>query len=121
MLSHYYDAGLVSLNISLRDNKVVSGTEVLDQLTAEILAGKRVLVVDDICDSGDTLAAVWEHLGLANAVEEDEFIETNLVRAAVLWNNPGQDVFAPQYVARDIHRLEDPRWVIFPFEDWWER
>ena len=122
MLSHYYDAALMAVNVSLRDNKVDNGHDSLDTLKKDVLAGKRVLIVDDICDSGHTLKVVWDYLGIPLPKPLD-FTSgySGFVRTAVLWNNPGQDVFDPQYVGREINRLEDERWIIFPFEDWWTR
>lgn len=122
MLSHYYDAKLVSLNVSLRDGKVDQGHETIDDLRADIELGKRVLIIDDICDTGHTLKAVWDHLALA-IPEPLSFGAgyTGHTRTAVLWNNTAQDVFDPQYVGREVNRTEDKRWVIFPFEDWWVR
>jgi hypoxanthine phosphoribosyltransferase len=122
MLSHYYDAALVALNVSLRDNKVDHGHDSLDTLKADVTAGKRVLIVDDICDSGHTLKAVWDHLDIP--LPQPLTFSTGysgFVRSAVLWNNPAQDVFDPQYYGREINRAEDERWIIFPFEDWWTR
>lgn len=125
MLSHYYDAALVTLNVSLRDNKVDHGHDSLDTLKSDVMLGKQILIVDDICDSGKTLRVVWDSMGLAQKGSPDEILNEmaglGQVRSAVLWNNPGQDVFDPDYVGREINRHEDERWIIFPFEDWWTR
>jgi hypoxanthine phosphoribosyltransferase len=122
MLSHYYDAKLVSINVSLRDGKVGEGHETIDTLRAEIELGTPVLIIDDICDTGHTLKAVWDHLALA-IPQPLEFTHgySGHARTAVLWNNTAQDVFDPQYVGREINRSEDKRWIIFPAEDWWLR
>lgn len=125
MLSHYYDAALVTLNVSLRDNKVDNGHDSMDTLKRDHSMGKNILIVDDICDSGKTLRVVWDSMGLPEAGSPDEVLNEvagmGHVRSAVLWNNPAQDVFDPNYYGREINRSEDERWIIFPFEDWWTR
>ena len=122
MLSHYYDATLLPVSVSLRDGKVPEGVFDLNKLKSLAEDGKRILIVDDICDGGHTLKAVWDNMGIP-LPKPLAFGTgyTGFVRSAVLWHNPAQKVFDPQYYGREINRAEDERWVIFPFEDWWTR
>lgn len=68
-------------------------------LDAPALAGKRVLVVDDVSDSGHTLALVVGMLG-ETAAE---------VRSATLYTKP-RTVLVPDYTWR-----ETDGWIIFPW------
>lgn len=117
MLSHYLGKPLMVINYSLRDNKVSRISEVND-IVKLYSTMQNVLIVDDICDSGDTLAKVYSDIR-----EETKDIPGHALgnlKTAVLWNNVSQDVFEADYVGREISRAEDERWVIFPYEEWWK-
>jgi len=117
MLSHYFAKPLMALNYSLRD-RMVSPDEEVDAIARKLNEGKKILLVDDICDSGVTLRKIAdETVELFDGSIEDF---NHVCRFAVLWNNISQDVFEVNYVGREISRAEDERWIIFPFEEWWK-
>lgn len=68
-------------------------------LDAPALEGKRVLLVDDVSDSGRTLAKVVEILGEAGAE----------VRTATLYSKP-RTILVPDFRYRDT---DD--WIVFPW------
>ncbi|TFD64519.1 phosphoribosyltransferase [Cryobacterium sp. Hb1] len=68
-------------------------------LDAPALAGKRVLLVDDVSDSGHTLALVMRLLG-ETAME---------VRTATLYTKP-RTVHVPDFTWR-----ETDKWIVFPW------
>jgi hypothetical protein len=68
-------------------------------LDAPALAGKRVLLVDDVSDSGHTLALVMRLLG-ETAME---------VRTATLYTKP-RTVHVPDFTWR-----ETDQWIVFPW------
>ena len=117
MLSHYLGKSLMVVNYSLRDSKV-SHTSEINDVVRSLNQGKQVLIVDDICDSGETLRKVVDEAVELFEGNLDEF--NNVCKVAVLWNNTAQDVFYPEYVGREISRADDARWVIFPYEEWWK-
>lgn len=123
MLSHYLGKSLMVINYSLRDNKVTQVSEVND-LIQLIKKDHRILIVDDICDSGETLAKVALELTESRELRGGYNINydgwEDRVKTAVLWNNISQDKFTADYVGREIVRAEDERWVIFPYEEWWK-
>jgi hypothetical protein len=121
MLSHYLGKPLEVINYSLRDRKVSQASEIND-VALKIKAKKKVLLVDDICDGGDTLRNVVDQLDeiLCHLDNADEYDCSNELKSAVLWNNIGQDLFEPNYAGREINRSEDDSWVIFPYEEWWK-
>jgi hypoxanthine phosphoribosyltransferase len=67
--------------------------------------GDRVLLVDDMVDSGHTLAAVYEEL-------PRRFPHIRELRTAVLWWK-GCSVFKPDYC---VEYLPDSPWIHQPFE-----
>ena len=123
MLSHYLGKPLQTINYSLRDNMVSHVSEISD-VARRIKEGQNILLVDDICDSGDTLCKVADEItNLVNLSGtpnlplerwEDRF------KVAVLWNNISQDIFEADYVGREISRAEDESWIVFPYEEWWK-
>lgn len=68
-------------------------------LDAESIRGKRVLLVDDVSDSGRTLAMVVQLLEVGGAD----------VRTVVLYTKPGT-VYEPHYTWR-----RTPHWIVFPW------
>jgi len=77
--------------------------EGLEPLLARLQPEDRVLLIDDIFDSGRTLRLVRTHL----------LTRTRTVRAATLFYKPGanQTDFEPDYF---LHTTD--RWIVFPHE-----
>lgn len=74
-------------------------------IAEDIADGKKVLVVDDILDSGRTLSELMEDWG----VERRKFD-----LAVMIWN-VGQDIM-PDFYGRKIDREDNTDWITF----WWE-
>ncbi len=74
--------------------------KILSTLT-EVIAGKSVLIVDDLVDQGDTMKVVEEYLSGQGP---------KLLEVAVLFKKPWTK-FEPDY-----HLEVVDRWVVFPFE-----
>lgn len=70
----------------------------------EHLTSQRILVIDDLVDSGKTMAAAVKELGLWNPLS----IET-----AVLYKKDCS-VFEPTYFAECV---PSDRWIVFPWEE----
>lgn len=111
-LSHYFNAPLYTINVSFRDTKIQGGLHELDQL---VDAGKKVLIVDDICDSGETLNFILDHLE-----EKYEFTSgssTADVRFGVLFHNEASKCHVdPDFVGVEINKETEPCWIVFPWE-----
>jgi hypoxanthine phosphoribosyltransferase len=107
MLSHYYNVPCYTYQYSLRDH---SETKTNDEIL-KIIANHNVLVVDDICDGGHTLAHVAEKLSQYGAYP----------RFAVLHYNTGQNVFNHvDFYANEINKVENDVWITYEFESWWQ-
>jgi hypoxanthine phosphoribosyltransferase len=74
---------------------------VLTQGVSESVAGKRVLVVDDIADTGESMALAKSHIDQKGAVE---------VRTATMYRKPWSKT------APDYYEKETSYWVVFPWE-----
>lgn len=74
---------------------------VVDPLCAEI-AGRRVLLVDDVADSGETFAAALDHLAARQPAE---------IRSAVILYKTVSP-YRPDYFAAEVRSW---RWILFPW------
>src|SRR5438128_5091503 len=74
--------------------------KITQPVTSEVI-GKRVLVVDDVADSGHSLRVTVKHLARKGARE---------IRVCTLYMKP-KSSFKPNHYARAT-----PQWVIFPWE-----
>lgn len=98
-LSHVLNKPLLILNCQLRDSE-----DLCVKLLEEIPEDENLLVVDDICDSGETFEKISRKL--KNYKE---------IKFCALYNNIRQN-FLTDYKARKIDRERDKRWITFPWE-----
>jgi len=72
---------------------------------------ERVLIVDDICDSGETFERISEYISKRkkNAID---------VRFATLWWN-NECNFEPHYYVQEIAKDSTNTWINFCWESWW--
>ena len=118
LISQYLDVSMETLKVSLRD-----GNEKEHNLwmAEDASKGKNILIVDDINDSGATLEWIkqdWQD-SVASATWPNIWNEN--VRFAVLINNAPSKFKRIDYSALEINKLDDPRWVNFPYESWWKK
>lgn len=102
--SHYFGVPMETVKVSTYD-----GSEYGDcsSIVNDLRGGKMVLLVDDICDTGNTLKYI--------ASQVDSFNLDNLV-VVTLIHNQGQNNFIPDYYGLEINKVEEPCWVVFPWE-----
>ncbi|HZV09285.1 MAG TPA: phosphoribosyltransferase domain-containing protein, partial [Novosphingobium sp.] len=82
--------------------------ELLHKVAEKSAAGTRLLFVDDINDSGGTMATIRQILAEAGCDEAN-------LRFAVLMDNIRSAVRV-DYFAQTIDRATDKRWFVFPWE-----
>jgi hypoxanthine phosphoribosyltransferase len=108
-------AGMLAYRLGLRDI-LVAAVEYYDasgqpgphptflQFPADpLLRGRQVLIVDEVWDSGTTIAAVTERVRQAGGIPT----------TAVLHFKPGRSVVPG---APDVHAVETDAWVVYPFK-----
>ena len=105
-LSHRTGLPLLSVDHSTGDHGF--GADLLDNLAAKIRSGARLLIVDDINDSGRTI----NHLRAAIEAKVDD---PSRLRVAVLVHNVRSKARA-EYHGSEIDRDEDKGWYVFPWE-----
>ena len=143
LLSQYLDVTMFTLDVRLRDGDHVPCES--NSKLAEIAFGmndgrstgarwdvgqrKKVLIVDDINDSGATINWIkkdWENI-INNKVQDNvdyvwQSIWNETTKFAVLFNNiASESEINVDYGAEEINKIEDPSWIVFPWEEWWSR
>ena len=119
LISQYLDIPMHALKVSLRDNIF---TESAGWMAEEAYAGKKILIVDDINDSGATINWIrqdWQKCCKPHSPLWAD-IWANNVRVAVLVDNQSSNNEIPiTYTSQEVNKVDDPQWIVFPWEDWW--
>ena len=104
MMSHWMEKPFKSIKASLRDYP-----EWEDYMPRK--SDERVLIVDDICDSGETFHKIREHINESKKNGVD-------VRFATLWWNNVCN-FEPHYYVNEMAKDSTKTWIHFCWENWW--
>jgi xanthine phosphoribosyltransferase len=105
-LSHRMSLPLLTVDHSTGDPGF--GEELLEKLAGKIRGGAKLLIVDDINDSGRTI-------NYLRAAIEAKVEERDRLRVGVLIHNVRSQARA-EYHGSEIDRAEDKRWYVFPWE-----
>jgi len=105
-LSHR--TGTAMLSVDHSSGEVGFGDELLDKLAAKIRHGSRILIVDDINDSGGTIAYL-------RAAIDGKSGDASGLRIAVLVHNVRSKA-RTEYRGSEIDRDLDKSWYVFPWE-----
>tara|TARA_A100001011_G_scaffold240791_1_gene248771 strand:- start:364 stop:807 length:444 start_codon:yes stop_codon:yes gene_type:complete len=109
MMSHWMQKPFKPVKASLRD--FPEWEDYLPKKTDE-----RVLIVDDICDSGETFDRIKSYIKGPRINQPMELpVE---VRFATLWWNNECNV-EPHYYVNQIAKDSTGTWIHFPWESWW--
>lgn len=109
MLSHYLGIKMHTLDVRLRDGDTKENAKFLK---SEMLKGKKILLMDDINDTGATYQ--W----IKNDWNVDYDSEKSNVKFAALIDNVPSE-FVVEYSGVEINKEENPEWIVFPYEEWW--
>ena len=135
MLSYYLDVHMYTLDVRLREGDG-TGPEsnlwmaedafgyndaTVDGDPPRSQRGKNILIVDDINDTVATLNWIREDWqgGCLPSDPRWENIWGDNVRFATLVDNAASDFKYVDYVGTTINKLENPIWIVFPWEEWW--
>ena len=72
--------------------------------------GKRIVIIDDINDTGTTLQGIHDVVEKAGMADNVKYV--------TLLEKMSSD-FSVQICAKEIDE-EDKRWIVFPYEEWWK-
>ena len=109
MMSHWLNKPFKPVKAALRD--FPEWEDYLPRKTDD-----RVLIVDDVCDSGETFTKMSSHIKGPRLNSPLE-LPTDVRFAALWWNNECE--FEPHYYAQDCAKDSENIWIHFPWEHWW--
>ena len=126
LISQYLGCRMETLKVSLRDDTECESNLWMaeDAFGHEIETPKRILIVDDINDTGATLNYIREDWPSGCFPDNPRWTEVwgSNVRVAVLVDNESsKSEILVSYSAVDINKTEQDVWVCFPWETWWYR
>jgi len=110
MMSHYFKKPFKPVKAALRD--FADWEDYLPRHTDE-----RVLIVDDICDSGETFKRMAEYITAPRKGNPME-IQCDVRFASLIWNNEIE--FEPHYYGTEIAKDSENIWVTFEWEEYWK-
>jgi len=109
MMSHWLQKPFKPIKAALRDFP-----EWEDYLPRK--TDKRVLIVDDVCDSGKTFHKIKNYITGPRKGDPME-VQCDVRFAALWWNNECN--FEPHYYAQECAKDSEDIWIHFPWEHWW--
>ena len=126
LISQYLGCRMETLKVSLRDDTECESNLWMaeDAFGHEMERPKRILIVDDINDTGATLNYIREDWPSGCFPDNPRWTEVwgSNVRVAVLVDNESSKSEIPvSYSAVDINKAEQDLWIVFPWEEWWQR
>jgi len=132
LISQYLEVPMECLKVSLRDSE--HGPEsnlwmaedafgyVMHDPMCSGNGRKKILIVDDINDSGATLNWIkndWPSGCLPNDKRWEEVWGNNVRVATLVDNEASKSELKISYSAIDLNKAEEDVWIVFPWEDWW--
>ena len=126
LISQYLGCRMETLKVSLRDDTECESNLWMaeDAFGHNMDQPKRILIVDDINDTGATLNYIREDWPSGCFPDDARWTEVwgSNVRVAVLVDNESSKSEIPvSYSAVDINKAEQDSWIVFPWEEWWQR
>lgn len=136
MISHYFNVHCETLKVSLRDGEDCESNLWMSEQAfgyvpkeergsgdadTDPAYRKNILIVDDINDSGATLEWIkkdWQSSCLP-AHQAWNVVWNKNVRFAVLVDNQSSNYKQIDYSGMTVNKLENPSWIVFPWENWW--
>jgi hypoxanthine phosphoribosyltransferase len=117
LISQFLDVRLETLKVSLRDH---TESETNCWMSEDAYAGKKILIVDDINDTGATIAWIkkdWKSTCLPNDPVWNNIWGNNVRIATITDNLSSKETI--DYAHWEINKAEDDVWIVFPWESWW--
>jgi hypoxanthine phosphoribosyltransferase len=131
LISQYLECRMETLKVSLRDgaeqeSNLWMAEDAFGHRDHDPMASsdgrKRILIVDDINDSGATLNWIREDWQSSCFPKDKRWKEVwgSNVRVACLYDNESsKSKLDVNYSAVNINKADKDVWIVFPWESWW--
>ena len=138
LISQYLEVPMHTLKVSLRDNNsspesnlwmaeeafgyVPKNEQILSEFDYAITA-KKILIVDDINDSGATLTWIkqdWMSGCLPRHERWNGVWGSNVRVATLVDNESSASELTVSYSAVGLNKAEEDSWIVFPWEEFWK-
>ena len=113
LLSHLLEVPMHTLKVQLRD--LNADYEHNAWMPEDVTEGKNILIVDDINDTGDTLAWIRDDWEKSVFQGDIAYHWHKRIRVAVLVNNMASRESVDWHID-EINKAEDDSWICFPWE-----
>jgi uncharacterized protein len=113
LLSHLLNVPMHTLKVQLRDDD--QDCEMNCWMPEDVADGKNILIVDDINDTGDTLAWIRDDWRKSVFRGNMDYHWHKRVRVAVLVNNLASKE-SVDYSVDEINKALNDCWIVFPWE-----
>ena len=134
LISQYLEIPMETLTVSLRDDasqpesNLWMAEDAYGHVDYDPMSGgdgrQKILIVDDINDTGATLNWIkqdWQSSCVPDDQERWNHVWNDNVRIAVLVDNEASaSELKIKYSAVDLNKAEEDCWIVFPWEDWWK-
>lgn len=143
MISQYFNIPCETLKVSLRDHGGPHATESNLWMAEEAFGyiyeedrkenggwthlernKKKILIVDDINDTGATINWImedWQSSCLPNSEDWNTVWNSNVKFAVVVDNLASKCTVKMDFVGFEVNKAEKDVWIEFPYEDWWTK
>ena len=121
MLSHYFNIPCKTLHVSLRDSSQASESNLW--MSEDAYNGKKILVVDDINDTGETINWIKKDWESSTKPDSDTWnnVWNNTVKFATVFDNTSsKSIVKVDFHGEQIDKEVTNDWIQFPYEDWWK-
>ena len=109
-----------AIHVASNGDEVIVSTGVYQETIA--FNGKNILIMEDINDSGATfnwIKSDWRSSAMPKDPKwQNDMILGNNVRTACLVENSASN-FECDYAGMSINKIDEPQWIVFPWEEWW--
>ena len=121
LISQYLEVPMHTLRVSLRDDNDQPESNLW--MAEDAFEQKRILIIDDINDSGATLNWIKEDWMSSALPDNPKWTEIwgDTVRIATLVDNEASgSELNVSYSAVGLNKAEEDVWIVFPWEAWWK-
>ncbi len=118
MMSHYFEVPFEAFRWQTRDGAIEDSVTLEHELSK--YKGKKILVVDDINDSGTTLIGINEVIEKFDREHNNnQLVVHEELRYSTLFSKESSHFADVDYTANEV-LPDQERWIVFPYEEWWK-